>query len=319
MSRVLVTGASGFVGRAAVAALRARDYEVHGSARTPRAEVEVDEWHAADLLDPAAAAALADEVRATHLLHLAWTTAHGGLWSDPANLAWSRSTCALVEAFAGAGGSRAVLCGTCAQYAWDATADPASQLSEATSPRGPASLYGVAKQATEELLEAWSAAVGMSFAAALVFFPYGPHEAPQRLVSSVARSLMSGQDAQVTAGTQVRDFIHVADCGAALAALVESEVSGAVNVGTGVGVSVAEVATCVARIIGREDGLRLGALPSADGGTRVVADVGRLRDEVGFVPRHDLDSGLRDAVDWWRTECGYPSAPHGAWPAPPER
>jgi nucleoside-diphosphate-sugar epimerase len=302
VGRVLVTGASGFVGRAAVAALRARGHEVHGVARTVPADIEADAWHAADLLRPGAPAAIAADLRASHLLHLAWTTAHGRFWSDPANLAWVGATCALLEAFAEAGGSRAVVSGSCAQYTWDPAPSASAVLAEAGSPRIPATLYGTAKQASGELLETWAAGVGLSFAQALLFFPYGPYEEPGRLVPSVARSLLAGGEAPVSAGTQVRDFVHVEDCGAALAALLDSEASGAVNIGTGVGASVAEVATAVARLAGREDGLRLGALASSDGGTRVVADVGRLRDEVGFVPRHDLASGLCDAVDWWRSE-----------------
>lgn len=219
-------------------------------------------------------------------------------------MAWARATYTLAEAFAAAGGSRAVISGSCAQYAWEPTPTASALLSEAGSPRAPATLYGIAKETTYELLAAWSAAVGLSFAAALLFFPYGPYEEPQRLVPSVARRLLAGEEAPVSAGTQVRDFVHVDDCGAALAALVDSDAVGAVNVGTGVGTSVAELATAVARLIDREDGLRLGALPSSDGGTRVVADVARLRDEVGFVPRHDLGSGLQDAVRWWRGSCG---------------
>ena len=69
------------------------------------------------------------------------------------------------------------------------------------------------------------------------------------------------------------------------------------------GTSVAELATAVARLVGREEGLRLGALPSSDGGTRVVADVTRLRDEVGFVSRHDLAPGCK-----MRSTGGAPAA-----------
>jgi nucleoside-diphosphate-sugar epimerase len=119
-------------------------------------------------------------------------------------------------------------------------------------------------------------------------------------VPSVARSLLAGEDALVGAGTQVRDFVHVADCGAALAAIAECRVTGDVNVGSGYGASVADVARLVGRIVGRPEAVRIGALPGADDGTRVVADVRRLRDEVGFVPAYDLERGLADAVDWWR-------------------
>jgi nucleoside-diphosphate-sugar epimerase len=296
MRRVLVTGASGFLGRAAVAALRGRGYEVHGVARTAPAGAGADAWHAADLLDPAGPAFVARAAGASHLLHLAWTTGHGRFWADPANLAWVRATCALVEAFAAGGGTRVVLAGTCAQYDW--TALPSDGVAaERSSPRRPATLYGVAKQAADELVEAWAATVGVSAATGLLFFPYGPGDQPARLVPSVALDVLAGREARVGPGTEVRDFVHVDDCGAAMAALVDSEVAGPVNVGTGHGASVAEVATAVARLAGGEHLLRLGALPGSAERSAVVADVARLRDDVGFEPRYDLERGLRATVD----------------------
>jgi nucleoside-diphosphate-sugar epimerase len=296
-ARVLVTGASGFVGRAAVAALRHRGYEVHGVARTAADDVEVDAWHAADLLDPAGVDGLVREAGASHLLHLAWTTEHGRYWSDPTNRAWAEATYGLMEMFAAARGARAVMAGSCAQYDWST----ARAFSETETPRRPATLYGRAKQETTDRLEAWSKEAGLSFAAALLFFPYGPFEKAERLVPSVTRSLLAGEEAATTSGTQVRDFVHVDDCGTVLAALIDSDVTGAVNVGSGQGSSVADVAASLARIVGREDLLRIGALPTrGEDSTSVVAATTRLRDEVGFRPRYDLETGLRDTVEWWR-------------------
>jgi nucleoside-diphosphate-sugar epimerase len=273
---------------------------VHGVARRPN-DVGADVRHSTDLLDPAAVAALVREARPSHLVHLAWTTTPGRYWADPANLAWARATLALMDGFVQAGGARAVLAGSCAQYDWSREALGRSGVaSETATPRRPATLYGAAKQATSELLDAWASEVGLSYATAVLFFPYGPFEKPERLVPSVARRLLAGAAAPTSAGTQVRDFIHVDDCGEAIAALLDSDVTGAVNVGTGDGSPVVDVATTIARILGREDLLRIGALPADDAAPRVVAAVRRLHEDVGFVPRHDLETGLAETVEWWR-------------------
>jgi nucleoside-diphosphate-sugar epimerase len=291
VKRVLVTGASGFVGRAAVEALKRLGYEVDGATRRVEPELPVDRWHAVDLLDAAGVATLMGSARPSHVLHLAWTTEHGCYWEDPDNDRWSAATRKLLEVFEQGGGSRFVLAGSCAQYDW--TGD--QPLVEADAPRRPATYYGRAKQEASEIVEA----AGLSTATALLFFPYGPHEQPERLVPSIARRLLDGDEAPVSTGTQVRDFIHVSDAGAALAALLDSDVKGSVNVGSGEGIRVADVAEAAARIVGRPELLRLGALPGDDR-TSVVASVARLRNEVGFVPRLSLEVGLRDAVDWWR-------------------
>jgi nucleoside-diphosphate-sugar epimerase len=277
MKRALVTGAHGFVGRFAVEALRERGFEVYEAGREE-----------ADLLQPSAAGRLVRDAKASHLLHLAWATEHGRYWDDPANRAWVEATERLLEQFSPGGSERVVLAGSCAQYDWSAGAP----FSETETPRHPATLYGRAKQEASEL-------VPESGATAILFFPYGPHEPPERLIPSVARSILAGQEARTTAGTQVRDFIHVADCGGALAALLESEVTGDVNVGSGEGTAVAQVAREVAGIAGGEELLEVGALDGRDE-TSVVASIVRLRDEVGFVPRFTLQDGLRDAVEWWR-------------------
>jgi nucleoside-diphosphate-sugar epimerase len=291
MKRALVTGASGFVGRFTVAALKQRGYEVHGVARRPASGIEVDRWHDADLLAKSGPGRIVREVAPSHLLHLAWTTEHGSYWEDPANQAWVAATGRLVDAFVDIGGERFVLGGTCAQYDWNSK----ETMSETRTARHPSTLYGRAKQETEETL----AEAQLSATTALLFFPYGPYEKPERLIPSVARSLLAGDEARTSAGEQVRDFLHVADCGGALAAIVDSELTGSINVGSGQGTSVAAVAARVAQIVGRGDLLRLGDL-AGDDETSVVADIGRLRNELGFRPQYQLDDGLRDAVDWWR-------------------
>jgi nucleoside-diphosphate-sugar epimerase len=269
-------------------------------ARVPADDIAVRAWHSVDVLDPVSVTRVVRETQASHLLHLAWATDHERFWSDPANIAWVRATCSLGEAFVEAGGTRAVISGSCAQYSWDVMDLGASGVANETrTPRRPATLYGSAKQAISELFESWSAEVGLSYATGLVFCPYGPFEKPVRLVPSVARSLLAGEPAEVGPGTHVRDFIHVDDCGEALAALVDGDIAGAVNLGSGQGSSIAEVATAIARTLGREDLLRIGARPAREEAPRVIADIARLRDEVGVTPKHDLVSGIEATVAWW--------------------
>jgi nucleoside-diphosphate-sugar epimerase len=301
MARVLVTGASGFVGRAVVEALRPRGHEIHAVARTAVPEIRADAWHEADLLDAASVDELVRSVAASHLLHLAWTTEHGAFWADPSNLAWSSATLQLFDVFAAAGGVRSVLAGSCAQYDWDPGAlGPSGRADETESPRRPVTLYGIAKESTSRLLTAWASARGLSHATALLFFPYGPFDKAERLVPSLSRDLLAGRISTVKTGADVRDFVHIDDCGAALAALVDSGATGDVNIGTGHGSSIADVTATVARIVGREDLLRIEPLPAGTTASTVVASVRRLHDEVGFVAQYDLESGIRRTADWLR-------------------
>jgi nucleoside-diphosphate-sugar epimerase len=300
--RVLVTGATGFVGRPTVAALRARGFEVHGVARHVSEAVELDECHVSDMLDPNRVDELVRRVAPTHLLLLAWSTEHGRFWDDPTNDDWSAATLHLARAFHGVGGTRLVFAGTCRQYDWsDAALGTDGVAHESSTPQRPQTRYGEAKARTAASLDAFGHRASVSVASALVFFPYGPYEKPERLVPSVARNLLSHLPAETTAGAQVRDFMHVEDCGSALAALVDSNVTGPVNVASGEAVAVVDLVRTIGRIVGREDLLRIGALPQREREPRrMVADVSRLRDEVGFMPTFELEAGLGHAVEWWR-------------------
>jgi nucleoside-diphosphate-sugar epimerase len=298
MTRALVTGATGFVGRNALGPLAERGFEVHAvTSREPPAELEgLAVWHRADLLTPAAAEGVIDAARPTHLLHLAWYTEHGDYWGSLENVRWVEASLLLLRRFAAAGGRRAVVAGTCAEYDWSR-----SPLSEAESPLVPATLYGAAKRGLHVVADALAARAGFDLAWGRIFFTYGPHEDQRRLVASVARALARGEPAPSSHGRQVRDFLHVEDLADAFAALVAAEVTGAVNVAAGTSVSVREIVQLLGELSGRPELVELGALPPRPGDPdELSADVGRLRDEVGWRSPRSLEDGLHETLEWWR-------------------
>jgi len=93
----------------------------------------------------------------------------------------------------------------------------------------------------------------------------------------------------------------VADVAEAFAALLDSEVHGAVNIGSGEPMSVAALIDAIAAKIGRIDLVRLGAKPLPAGEPALlVPDITRLRKEVGWQPRLNLDEAIADTIAWWR-------------------
>jgi len=283
--RLLLTGASGFVGRAMLTPLAARGFEVHAVARRPGQGAAT--WHTADLLDAAAMRALLREVRPAVLVHAAWYVTHGRFWAAPENADWVEASVALAEAF---DGRRMVGLGTCAEYDWT---EAASLPWPETRPIAPATPYGTAKAA---LAARW-AAIGerrsISVAWARLFHLFGPGEHPERLVPAVLRALRGGREAATGSGRQVRDFAGTGFLGRALAALAASDITGPVNVASGQPVTIRRVVETIGRITGRPDLLRLGALPDRPEPPYIVADTTRLRLAVGFTEQVDLEADLR--------------------------
>jgi nucleoside-diphosphate-sugar epimerase len=283
VSRVLVTGGSGFIGRQALAPLRSRGYEVHAPSSRD-----------ADLLDPETAGRLVEELRPTHLLHFAWDARPGKYWTSTENLEWVEASLRLLRAFRG---KRAVLAGTCAEYEWT----DAVHCVEGETPLVPGTLYGAAKHGLRGVAERYAEQAGVSLAWGRIFFVYGPHEQPGRLASSVASALVRGEPAETSEGTQVRDFLHSEDLGDAFAALLDSEVTGAVNMASGEPRPIRDVVAALGEAAGRPDLLRIGARPSNPAEpASITAAVDRLRGEVGWRGGRTLEQGAADTIAWWR-------------------
>jgi nucleoside-diphosphate-sugar epimerase len=304
---VLVTGAGGFIGRWSVPSLIDRGYEVHAVASRSKdreipAQLDAAQVHVADLLDSQSVGALVARIRPSHLLHFAWVATPGVYWTSADNYRWLEASRHLLSCFKSHDGVRAVMAGTSAEYDWtrvgvcDERDSPlAGDLGGAITP------YAECKLAMFRALERFSRAEHLSTGWGRIFFQYGPAEDKSRLVASVIANLLSGRDAPCSHGRQIRSFLHVADVGAAFAALLDSEVQGAVNIGSGDAVSLAELLESIAAQIGRPELLRLGARDApASEPPLLVPKVERLRQELGWHPRFDLHEGLADTIAWWR-------------------
>ncbi len=296
MRKVLLTGATGFIGRHCLPMLLARGYEVHAvTSREPGEAAQHVHWHKVDLVGPGKASELLARVSPDYLLHFAWYAVPRKYWESLENLRWVQTSLELLGAFAAQAGKRVVMAGSCAEYDWRD-----GECSEDNTPLLPATLYGTCKHSLQMMLQSVSHQTGLSSAWGRIFYLYGPHEYPTRLVSSVIRALLRGEPAPCSDGCQVRDFLYVEDVASAFVALLESEVQGPVNIASGIPVPVKSVVARIGEKIGRPDLIRLGALAPKHAPPRLVATTQRLRDEVGWRAQYDLDTGLDRTIDWWR-------------------
>jgi nucleoside-diphosphate-sugar epimerase len=299
MNRVFVTGASGCIGRHVLPRLVERGWEVCAVSSREVREAGPVRWCRADLVGSNDAAEAMARFRPTHLLHLAWYIAPGRWAFASDNFAWVDASLRLLRAFADCGGQRVVTAGSCLEYDWSA-----GVCSEEKTPLHPHTTYGVCKHALRLLTTEFAARNGLSSAWGRPFFMYGPHQHPDRLVSSVIRSLLSGQPARTSHGKQIRDYLYVQDVADGFVALLESGVGGPINLASGQAITLREIVERAADLLGRRALLQVGAIPAAPTDTPlVVADMTHARRELPqWQPRVGLDEGLTASIRWWREQ-----------------
>lgn len=277
MTRALVTGAAGFVGRHLVARLRADGWDVVALTR--------DDVDLSDRL------ALEHVVRRTScdvavVLHAARRKATAAERSTTAAVNAS-SAGWLVEALPDSCGA-VLRVGSSTEYA--ASAAPLSE-DAALQPRG---FFGATKAAGSLLLQATAAERGMRSVVLRAFQVYGPGDHHGRLVPTVLRAAATGDVLPLTAPGSRRDWVWVGDVVDACVRALERDVAGVVNVGTGVQTANEELVALAAAAAGRRIRTDPGAHPGRDWDTGDwVCDPSRARDVLGWEPTVDLAEGLR--------------------------
>lgn len=299
MTRILITGASGFIGRQILArAIAAGRGEIHAVGRSrPHSGAQGVHWHQADLRSAEAASELVRAVRPTHLIHGAWIATPGVYLHSPENLEWLSASIAMGRAFGEAGGERFVGLGTCAEYG--VCDDP---VAEDVAPLAPASIYGKCKLSCWWATSALAQQLDFSAAWGRIFLPYGPGDSSQRLVPSLIRAMDSGDVIPTTEGRQARDFIVSTDVADLLFRLLWVADAGAFNIGTGVATPVRTAMKQVADHFDARHLLQFGARPMAHGETMcLVADMTKTRRVLGNFEPVELADGIADAVAEFRS------------------
>ena len=305
---VLVTGATGFLGRWSIGALLARGFEVHAcgtrtlSAEALPAELAGAAYHRINVLNAAEIEACLQAIRPSHLLHFAWNATPGSYWTDLDNYDWLAASLNLARRFHHHGGTRLVVAGTCAEYDWSVAAHCREDVTPTVlAGAAPALPYAFCKAALHRALNSFARQSGVSVGWGRVFFQFGPYESVRRLVPAIVTALLAGKPALCTHGRQQRSFLYSPDIGSAFAALLDSTLAGPVNVGAEEVTTVGALAQRIGAMMGHPELIQLGAREAPAGEPAIlVPDVARLRDQLGWRPQFSLDEGLERTIEWWR-------------------
>ena len=262
MTRVLLTGATGFVGRQVLKRLLQKDVAISVISRSsqenfPLQDSKITQYFRTNNLFTENDAWYNNVCEGIDIIiHVAWYAEPGKYLESSLNLDCLSGTLALAKAAANKGIKKFIGVGTCFEY--DLTTD---KTLETTSPLNPTFLYSIAKTATFQSLEKFFCNEGIDFLWTRIFYLYGEGEDERRLVAVLRRKLSLNKSVDLTSGNQIRDFMDVKLAGYIIADASIGLNTGAFNVCSGQGISIRELAEKIADEYGRRDLLNFGARP----------------------------------------------------------
>jgi NAD dependent epimerase/dehydratase len=307
---VLVTGAGGFIGSHLVELLVRAGADVRAFIRynsrndfgqlerLPTEVLEAVDVYAGDLVNPEAVANAVDG--RTTVLHL------GALIPIPYSYRHPREfvaaniegTLNVLEAARRSSVERVVQVSTSEVYG-TAQQVPISE----THRLHPQSPYAASKVASDQLALSFARSFGLDVVVARPFNTFGPRQSARAIIPTIVTQALAREQVELGATTPTRDFLFVEDTAAGLARCAEADgVTGEVfNLGTGTEISIGELAKRILTLLGRQVGIvtaeeRL--RPEGSEVERLVADVTRAREQLGWQPTVSLDEGLRRTIAW---------------------
>ena len=319
--KILLTGPTGFIGKAFIRLGRARGHQIAGliipsenipeeftiqpsTLRWLRGSLDEAPWEEI--------AAFGPEV----CVHMAWITTPGVYLEAPENERFRDASLRFLRKLQemgelkdrGRGRGREgdeinhqlstinsppyiLALGSCIEY------EPSDQpLSEDYSPIAPATLYARCKNDLRIALEIEAKTRGFGLCWARVFYPYGPGEHPSRLCSSIIQKLARNEKIVLKTPNSTKDYIYITDLAAALLTVLEKKFLGPINLGTGTGVSIKEIAKAVAKQMGKLDLIEEAGHADPDPLPYVVANASKLR-SLGWRPEWTMEKGLAKMVE----------------------
>lgn len=288
--RVLVTGATGLIGKELALPLKQAGFDIYAITIDENNPDNGVHWLKGNLFDRAFVQKCMEEVKPAYLLNMAWATTGDYLKSN-INYSFLSAGINLIQEFAKNGGKRAVFAGTCFEYLFKD-----SPLKETDALDVNKTIYTFCKNHLHEVAERFCRDNGISFGYGRIFYVYGRNEDKTRLTGMIIDKLSRDEEVIIKSGALKKDYIYAKDIAGAFTALLDSDVEGSVNICTSKAISIHDYALTLAKKLGKENLVQFKDEPSNQPPV-IVGDNSRLTKDVGYQLQYDLQSAIQEILE----------------------
>jgi nucleoside-diphosphate-sugar epimerase len=295
--RILITGASGFLGQVLTVRLAKEEkWEIYAVTTGRRAisfpkNVKVI---SSDLFNETKRTELIESITPHILVHLAWET--NDLFSDD-NIRWLEASLHLMRLFANHGGQYFLFAGSCREI----RDDLGKRKEKPQTPPEQLCFYGASKLAFTNTAYSFFTRRNIRYSALRYFTLYGPgDENRMAAIPSVIRAFLLGEAVACENPNNIWDYVYIDDAAEATLRVLKSEFHGIINIASGIPRRMGDVFSEIADIMGcskllsfkNEEICRI----------ILVGDTDILNNQIGYRCPMELREGLEHTVQWWKEE-----------------
>lgn len=307
-SRVLITGAAGFVGANLARRLIKEDYEIHvltrknsNKYRLKEIETQINE-HQGNLIEKETLELIVDKIKPEIIFHLATKGIYGGIQDSDEELIKTniQGTKNLIEACDGFKYKCFINTGSSSEYG---TKNAPMKEDDVCTPN---TIYGITKNTSTQIGQLVAKNKDKPILSFRLFSPFGPFDSKERLIPRVISRALINQDIYLSAPTIGRDFIFIDDVVELYIRAIEKaeEYKGEIfNVASGIQSTVLNVVEEVIKITDSKSRLHWGEYKErAYDNSHWLADMTKTKKYFDWKPQYNLKQGLEKTIDWIKSQ-----------------
>lgn len=295
--KVLITGGGGFIGSHVVRRLLETDHKV-----IVLAEVNDNLWRLQDVNNQIEILRgqlnnfidLKDKILDLDIdgcIHLAWYVVPGQYLHSLDNIECVFYSLELLQYLAEAGCKKVVMAGSCFEYDFSK-----EDVFTEEDPFSFDNLYTASKLSCLMMAKVMAEKLGVVLSWGRIFYPYGPDENDNILVSSCISTLLNGEVFKTTLGEQIRDYIYVKDVAAAFLTLLEKGETGIYNIAMGRPTTIKDILNIIGELLDKKDLIQYGALDyRVNEPMKIFGKIDKIK-QLGWFPQYSLEEGLKEII-----------------------